>query len=253
MHDLWRTAAIALAALVAGAVNAVAGGGTLLTFPTLLAVGINPVIANATSTVSLWPGSLAGAVGFRRELARTRHWLAVLLAPSLVGGAAGAVLLLRTPSSLFRTISPFLVLVAAILLAVQDRFGADLVAAAERASRRWRAAAVAFQFFVALYGGYFGAGIGILMLAALGVLGVGDIHEMNGLKNFLAICINGVAAAYFAISGAVVWSAVLVMAVAAVAGGYLGASLARRLHPTLVRRGIVLVGIAVAIALLVTR
>lgn len=240
------------AAAVAGSVNAVAGGGTLITFPTLLGLGINPVLANATNTVALWPGSLAGAVGFRRELARTRRWLAVLLLPSLLGGLVGAALLLRTPSSLFRTMAPFLVLAASGLLALQDRYGAHVAAVAARSLHRWRAGAVVFQFVVAVYGGFFGAGIGILMLAALGILGVGDLHEMNGLKNVLATCINGVAACYFAASGAVDWSVAGVMVVGAIGGGFLGATIARRLRPDLVRWVVVTVGLVVGVLLLVT-
>lgn len=251
-HELWRFLSVFGVAAVAGSVNAVAGGGTLITFPTLLGLGINPVIANATNTVALWPGSLAGAVGFRRELARTRRWLAVLLAPSVIGGLVGAVLLLRTPSSLFRAMAPYLVLVAAGLLALQDRYGERVAALAARSLHRWRAGAAVFQFVVAVYGGFFGAGIGILMLAALGVLGVGDLHEMNGLKNVLAVCINGVAAIYFAASGAVDWSVAGVMVVGAIGGGYLGASVARRLRPDLVRWIVVTVGVVVGVLLLVT-
>jgi uncharacterized membrane protein YfcA len=242
-----------LAAVVAGAVNSIAGGGTLLTFPTLIALGVNPVMANATNALALFPGSLAGAIGFRRELGRTSHWLRMLLPPSLLGGAAGAVLLLHTSPSLFRAISPFLVLLAAGLLALQDRYGARIVHVSSTPSTRWRIGALCFQFLVGVYGGFFGAGIGILMLAALGALGVGNIHEMNGLKNVLAMSINLVAAIYFALSGAIVWSFAAVMAVGAIAGGYAGASVSRRFSAHLVSRGVVVIGVGVAIGLFVTR
>lgn len=252
IHGPLRLLTIAAAAMLAGAVNSVAGGGTLLTFPMLLAFGVNPVIANATNTVALFPGSLAGAVGFRRELAHTRRWLALLLVPSMAGGVLGAILLLRTPSADFRTAAPFLVLLAAGLLAAQNIWGNRVGELGLRTSVRWRAAAIAFQFAVALYGGFFGAGIGILMLASLGVLGVGDIHEMNGLKNVLAICINGIAAVYFAASGAVEWVPALTMAAGAIVGGFTGAVTARKLRPAVVRWGVVGVGVAVAIGLIVT-
>jgi uncharacterized membrane protein YfcA len=253
VHGVPRLLIAGAAAVIAGAVNAIAGGGTLLTFPTLIALGVNPVVANATNALALFPGSLAGAVGFRRELRRTRHWLRLLLPPSVVGGAAGAVLLLHTSTHLFRTISPFLVLLAAVLLALQDAFGARIVHLSGHASTRWRVGAVCFQLLVGLYGGFFGAGIGILMLAALGALGVGDIHEMNGIKNVLATCINLVAAVYFAASGAIVWSVALVMAVGAVAGAFAGASLSRRFPATVVVRAVVILGVGVAIGLFVTR
>jgi uncharacterized protein len=242
-----------LAAVLAGAVNAIAGGGTLLTFPTLIALGVNPVMANATNTLALFPGSLAGAVGFRRELGRTAHWLRMLLPPSLIGGAAGAVLLLHTSATLFRAISPFLVLLAAGLLALQDRYGARIVRVSATPSTGWRIGALGFQFLVGVYGGFFGAGIGILMLAALGALGVGTIHEMNGLKNVLAMSINLVAAVYFALSGAIVWPLAAVMAVGAIAGGYAGASVSRRFPAHLVSRAVVVIGVVVAIGLFVTR
>jgi uncharacterized membrane protein YfcA len=253
LDDPARLVIAGLAAVVAGAVNAIAGGGTLLTFPTLIALGVNPVMANATNTLALFPGSLAGAVGFRRELGRTSHWLRMLLPPSLLGGAIGAVLLLHTSPSLFRAISPFLVLLAAGLLALQDRYGARIVHLSATPSTRWRVGALCFQFLVGLYGGFFGAGIGILMLAALGALGVGDIHEMNGLKNVLATCINFVAALYFALSGAIVWSFALVMVVGAITGGYAGASVSRRFPAHVVSRAVVVIGVAVAIGLFVTR
>jgi uncharacterized membrane protein YfcA len=253
VDDPVRLVIAGAAAVVAGAVNAIAGGGTLLTFPTLIALGVDPVRANATNALALFPGSLAGAVGFRRELGRTRHWLWMLLPPSLLGGAAGAILLLHTSSELFRAISPFLVLLAAGLLALQDRFGGRIAHASARPSAAWRAGALGFQFLVGLYGGFFGAGIGILMLAALGALGVGDIHEMNGLKNVLAMSINFVAAVYFAVSGAILWSFAIVMMAGAIAGGYAGASLSRRFPAHVVMRAVVLIGVCVAIGLFVTR
>ena len=248
------TAASALifgAGFCAGMVNSVAGGGTLLSFPTLIWLGRDPIFANATNAVALWPGSLAAMFGFRHSLARSRRWLVLLGLPSVVGGLVGAILLLRTPSRTFSAIVPWLILFATVLLAAQEPIGRAL----ERyhsgpPSRTWWAGAMGFQFLVAVYGGYFGAGMGIMMLAALSLLRLTDIYQMNGLKNFFAVCINAVAAAWFAWSGAVLWGDALVMALGAIAGGYGGAGLARRAGPKAVRGMAVLVGLAMAVSLL---
>jgi len=192
-------------------------------------------------------------VGFRTELRHTRHWLLLLLPPSILGGAIGAVILLHTGAALFRTIAPFLILLATGLLAAQNRITARVSHSGRQASAVFRWSAMGFQFLVGVYGGFFGAGIGILMLAALGMLGVGNIHQMNGLKNVLAVCINGVAAVYFIVSGAVVWGFAIVMAVGAIIGGYTGASVARRLSAEVVQRFVIVIGVVVAIILLVTR
>jgi hypothetical protein len=244
---------IFLAGVAAGAVNSIAGGGTLISFPALLWLGRDPILANATNTVAIWPGSLAGAYGFRRELSSLQRWLYLLVIPSFGGGALGAWLLLRTPSSTFERLVPFLILGATLLLAGQEmisrRFGA-LAAAHEHPTVGWVTFGFVFQFLVGLYGGYFGAGIGILMLAALGLIGLTDMHQMNGLKNLLAICINGIAAVWFVVSGAVVWSDVALMAVGSILGGYVGARIARRLGRKFVRRFVVTIGFVMTIALL---
>jgi uncharacterized protein len=248
---IWPEALIAAAAFGAGVINSIAGGGTLLSFPALVWAGRDPVLANATSTVALWPGSLAGVYGFRRELEGGRKWLLLFGGPSLAGGALGAALLLSTPSETFARLVPFLILFATLLLAAQEpvsrRLGGD-GEARENPSLGWRAGAVVFQFLVGVYGGYFGAGIGILMLAALGLLGFRDIHRMNALKNVLAICINGVAALWFVASGAVIWSDVVVMTAAAVLGGYTGARLAYRLGRRLVRAAVVAIGLLMSLS-----
>jgi uncharacterized membrane protein YfcA len=251
-----HTTVIIIAAFVAGAINSIAGGGTLLSFPALVWIGVNPVMANATNTFALWPGSFAAMVGFRRELGNVRRWLLLLAIPALLGGATGGVLLLHTSMATFTRLVPFLILGATLLLAGQElitrRLG--LVARAhENPSGGWITIVCIFQFLVGIYGGYFGAGIGILILAALGLMGLTDMHEMNGLKNLLAICINGVAAIYFAWSGAVVWKDGFIMAVAAIIGGYLGARVARRLGRTFVRRSVVVIGLAMGIALFFKR
>src|SRR5262249_20253553 len=184
-------------------INSVAGGGTLVSFPALIWVGRDPIVANVTSTIGLWPASLGAMVGFRQELRESREWISVLLAPSFAGGILGAVLLLRTPSRTFAAVVPYLILFATSLFAARARLGRRSVAPprADGFSRGSWWAAVSFQFLVSIYGGYFGAGIGILMLAALSLFGLTDMHRMNGIKNTLAVFINGTAAVYFSLSG----------------------------------------------------
>ena len=247
-----ETAVIVVAAIVAGAINSIAGGGTLISFPVLLWLGRNPIVANATNTVAIWPGSLAGVIGFRRELMSVQRWLLLLVLPSLAGAGVGAWLLLRTPESTFERLVPILILVATLLLAAQEMITRRLgfiAEAHERPTAGWVTLVFAFQFLVSVYGGYFGAGMGILMLAALGLIGLTDMHQMNGLKNLLAICINGVAAIYFALSGSVIWADVALMAVGSIIGGLLGARLARRLGRKFVRGFVVAIGIVMAVAL----
>jgi uncharacterized membrane protein YfcA len=240
------------AAFIAGAVNSIAGGGTLISFPALLWIGRNPIVANATNTVALWPGSFAAMVGFRRELATIRRWLLLLTIPSLLGAALGAWLLLRTPTKTFEQIVPILILIATILLAAQELISRNLgviARAHENPTPGWVVFVFVFQFIVAVYGGYFGAGMGILMLAALGLIGLTDLHQMNGLKNLLAICINGVAAVYFSIAGAVSWHDAWIMMISAMIGGYIGARIARRLGRKFVRVAVVIVGLVMTVAL----
>ncbi len=243
-----------VAAVAAGMINSVAGGGTLITFPTLVWLGRDPILANATNTVALWPGSLAGMVGFLPHLKGGGKWLALLTGPSILGGIVGAVLLLRTPTETFAFLVPYLILGATVLLAAQEPLQRTLLSGSTpHDSKLWWAGAICFQFLVAVYGGYFGAGIGILMLAALGLLRLTDIYQMNGLKNFFALCINGVAAIYFAWSGSVHWLDAAVMAAGAIAGGYGGATLAQRMGRKAVRGIAVAVGLAMAISLLIRR
>jgi uncharacterized protein len=246
----WQVVAILTTACVGGAINVIAGGGTLITFPTLLLIGLNPILANATNTVSLWPASASGAYGFRKEIRDVPQSMLFLLIPSVAGGALGALILLRTPSRIFELIVPFLVLAASLLLALQPRItrrvGHDSKSAT---SVRWWVAAVVGQFLVAIYGGFFGAGIGILMLATLGLFGMTDIHQMNGLKNVLAAGMQGAALVYFVASGAVVWSVVPVMVVGSIIGGMAGASLAHRVGRRATRRAIVLIGLVMSAVL----
>ncbi len=228
--------------------NAIAGGGTLVTFPSLLALGADPRVANATSTVALWPGSLGSMWGYRRELQASEPWTFWLAVPSVLGGAAGAMLLLRTPSTTFAFLVPYLILFATFLFMINEPISRLL---RERDTSRppgrvGMAAVILFQTLVAVYGGYFGAGIGILMLSALSLLGIGDIHRMNGLKTLFATCINGTAAALFVYSRAVNWSQAALMIVASVLGGYLGARFARRLGARVVRSMVIAIGGTIA-------
>lgn len=239
----------------AGAMNALAGGGTLLSFPTLLFLGFPATVANATSTVALLPGAAASMAGYRAEVATHRAWLRTLLLPSLLGGTAGSLLLLATPDRLFARLAPWLVLFATLLFLAQWYRSGRGVAARERPGPpplpRRSGAAWTSQLGVAVYGGYFGAGIGILMLTILGALGLRDIHAMNGLKNFFGICINGVAAAIFVAGGKVDAAAALVMVVGAVAGGYLGARFGRFIGQQGARAAVVLIGLGLTVALFV--
>ena len=227
------------AAVAAGAINAIAGGGTLLTFPALLAAGMPPVTANATSSVALVPGSLAAWWGYR-GVERDRRTVIARLVPSLVGGGAGAALALYAGDAVFGQLVPWLVLTATLLFALQQWLTTTT------ARTVGLPAVVALQLGIAVYGGFFGAGMGILMLAGQGLLGVADIHLANSRKNLCAVAINGVATATFVLDGRVAWRPALIMAAAAIAGGYLGARLARRVPRVWVRRAVVVIGLAIA-------
>lgn len=248
-------AAAFASAFAAGAINSVAGGGTLVSFPTLIWLGLNSVTANATSTVAIWPGTVGSMWGYRRERAAAESRFRVLIVPSLIGGLLGALLLRWTSSATFDRLVPWLILFATILLSAQDPVQRLLKTAHTERHRTtgWLVGAIVFQFLVGVYGGYFGAGIGILMLAALGILGLKDIHQMNSLKVVFGGSINGIAAAYFIWAGMVQWPFVLIMAVGAIAGGYGGAGLARRLGRTVVRRIVILIGFGMAISLFIRR
>jgi uncharacterized membrane protein YfcA len=268
----WGLVLLAVTAAVAGAINSVAGGGTILTFPLLTAL-LPPgpgqlVVANATSTIGLWPGALAAAWAYRGERQNLPGWARWLVVPSVIGAIVGTLLVLVLPPGWFAAAVPWLILTAAVLFAAQPRLTALATRAAAgdggtRAAGGSASIATAclLQLAVAVYGGYFGAGIGILMLAVLGLLGLGDIHRLNGVKNVLGMAINGVSAAVFAgsslvgaflpsalLGGAqvVAWPCAAVMAVGAVAGGLAGSHVARRLPAHVVRRGVALIGFALA-------
>jgi uncharacterized membrane protein YfcA len=239
-------------AFVAGAINSIAGGGTLVTFPVLIWLGLDPKVANATSTVALWPGLFGGLFGYRRELENSSKLLVRLGAISVLGGAVGAWLLIATPALTFARMVPFLILFATLLFmsqgAINRRLQLQPIAAEPNTS--WWLGALVFQFCSAIYGGYFGAGNGILMLAAMGLLGLHEIHRANGIKNFLGICINSIAVLSFALTHLVVWSHALLMACGALLGGYFGASMAVRIGQATVRRAIVVIGFVITFVML---
>lgn len=243
------------AAFLAGAINSVAGGGTLISFPVLIWLGLDSVAANATSTVAIWPGTIGSAWGYRQELRGVPSRFLLMVAPSLVGGIAGAVLLRWTPTATFDRLVPFLILFATLLFMVQETVQGKLGTgqAAMRKSLKWLVGGLLFQLMVGLYGGYFGAGIGILMLAALSIMGLKNIHEMNGLKVILGGSVNGIAAAYFICARMVYWPYVVLMAAASIAGGYGGAGVARKLGQTAVRRLVILTGLGMAVSLFVRK
>lgn len=260
MNTTIHLLAVVLISVIAGAMNAVAGGGTLLTFPALIGLGIAPLTANATSTVALWPGSASSFWGYRRELAGARRWAVGFALPSLVGGAVGALLLLATDEKTFSDLVPWLVLGATVLFMGQTPLNAWLKrrpataagqAEGDGTDRFPKPQLLFFQFLVGIYGGYFGAGAGILMLAALGLMGLTNIHRMNGLKNWGGLCFNAVAAITFAFSGLVNWQVALSMSVGAISGGYLGSRTAQRVSQQTVRIIIVAIGLGSGIWLLV--
>jgi uncharacterized protein len=234
------------AGFVAGLMNAVAGGGTIVTFPALIFAGISSIAANATSTVALLPGTLAGVVGYRRMLPAVWKWIRLFAVVSSVGGLIGAVLLTKTPEPVFDRLVPFLILFATILFTARGFFTRLFRLEAKRSiSSRWLVIAIIFQTLVSIYGGYFGAGIGILMLASLGMLGFQDIHEMNAVKNALAFLINAIAAGYFIWNGLFAWPAAGIVAVGAVAGGYSGAHFSQKVPQRAVRFSITAIGLTI--------
>jgi uncharacterized membrane protein YfcA len=230
--NLTDGALIAAAATGAGVVNAIAGGGTLLTFPALLAVGIGPVAANATNTLALWPGQLSGAWAYRRHLADEKKLALALSVPSVVGGVLGSLLVLWLPEKVFAAVVPWLIVFACTLLALQGPLKRLL---ARIPGSDHPAAAWFIQLAVSIYGGYFGAGMGIIMLAAMGILLKSSLQHANGLKVLFSFLINGVAALIFLGAGAARLPEAALMAVAAGLGGWGGAHLAQRLPPAAMR------------------
>ena len=228
-----------LAALISGALNAVAGGGSFVTLPMLLYAGVPPVSANATSTFAVWPASIASAVAFRREIAPARKWLPLLGAISLVGGLIGGLLLVKTSDAWFLRLLPWLMLLSVATFTFAGRLRSKVQ---EGRPLELSTLALVVQFAIATYGGYFGGGMGIMMLGTFAASGMTDIHEMNGLKALLAVLINGVALVEFILNGAITWKPGFVMMAGGIVGGYAGATIARRLNRELVRTFIIVIG-----------
>jgi uncharacterized membrane protein YfcA len=243
---------IALAGMAAGTINTVVGSGTLITFPVLLAFGYAPVTANVSNTIGLVPGSASGAWGYRRELAGQRRRVLRLGTMSVLGGITGAVLLLVLPASAFKAIVPVFIALALVLTLLQPRLNRWLAAREVDLDRRGRILTPLAVYATGIYGGYFGAAQGILLLAILGVALPQDLHRTNALKNVLAGLVNGVAGVYFVFAAHVAWAPAAIIAVASIVGGQLGARYGRRLEPGLLRALIVVVGIAAIVRLLTT-
>ena len=240
----------ATAAFLAGGINSVAGGGTLISFPTLVWLGLPSITANATSTVAIWPGSLGSIWGFRPEFGQVPPRLKWLSISSLIGGGIGAILLRSTPPALFERLVPFLVLFATILFIAETPIQKKL---RERSGTHGIGitAALIMTLFVAVYGGYFGAGMSIMMLSFLSFVGMTDILQRNALTSLFSLCVNGVAATLFISLGMVDWHYVLPMAIAATVGGYGAAGLARRVGRVVVRRFVIVIGFSVSLILFV--
>lgn len=250
----WEFVWIGIAAVAAGMVNALAGGGTLITFPMLTAVGVPAVVANVTNTVALCPGYLGATLAQWKDLKELKQRLWLYVPASVLGGILGGVLLLNTGERLFRDLVPYLILLASGLLAVADPLRGWLLRRVGQAGNAppaslgtWAAAAV---FLAAIYGGYFGAGLSVIVLAVLGLLLSQPLTQINALKQAVAFSVNIAAAVFFVFSGQVLWPAALVMAVCAWVGGTLGGKLASRVKPAVLRGVVVVIGVIVALVYL---
>jgi len=243
---LGQAALLAGAATAAGIINSIAGGGTLVTFPALLAVGISPVTANATNTLAVWAGQLSGSLTYRKHLGEVRRTAILLGVPSLIGGLTGSILLLALPARAFETLIPWLILFACAVLALQDRVKALVMSLR---GHDHPAALWFIQLLVSIYGGYFGAGIGIIMLAAMGILLPTGQQHANALKVLFSFLANGAAALLFLGAGAARLPEAALMALFALFGGWIGARLAQRLKPTGMRAIAIGIGIYAAVRL----
>ena len=245
--------ALGAAGFLGGAVNSVAGGGSLISFPALLAVGYPSLTANVTNTVALWPGYVGATTAYREEIEGQRSRVVVLGATSIAGGVVGSVLLLTTPASVFKAVVPWLILVACGLFGLQPLVTKRL---AERRTGSEAHRSVALHmavFLAAIYGAYFGAGLGIILLAVLGLVIADSLQRLNGLKQVLSVLINSVALVAYGAFGPVAWTAVAIMAVASLTGGRVGAGFARKLSPVVLRALVLCFGVTVGCVLLARR
>lgn len=248
MEDIIGYIGLIIAAMLAGVVNALAGGGTLISFPALFAITGLPIQANATNGAALVPGSLGAAIGFREELRRDWRLFLMLLPVGIAGGWFGGFLLAQTSAALFVRIVPFLILFATLVFAARDWItrmarteGSD--GEITRAGKVW---GIILQFAVSTYGGYFGAGQGVMMLASLSIMGLRDIHRINGIKNALAVVHNSVAVIYLALQGLVIWKLAILMAAGALVGGYISARLSKHVNQNAVRALVIAIGLLVS-------
>lgn len=248
--DLGSTLIVAGAAFAAGLVNAIAGGGSLITFPALVAVGLPPVAANVTNTVALCPGYLGAALAQRRDLAGQRARVIRVLPAGAIGGAAGAVLLLATGEKAFGIAVPYLILFAALLLAAQDRLRRWLVGRGEHGDTTSWLTSIPVAIG-AVYGGYFGAGLGVILLAVLGIAFSDSVTRLNALKQWISLLVNVIAAGVFLGSGFVDWPVAGIMFVGSLGGGALGGAVASRVPPKVLRWSVITLAVAVAIVYLV--
>ena len=253
MTDPLGALLIVAAGVIAGTANTIVGAGSLLTFPTLLFLGYPPLVANVSNTVGLVPGTISGAIGYRRELAGQRTRARPLLLAAGLGGLTGACLLLVLPPSAFARIVPVLILIACALVAIQPRLSTWVL------ERRARSGVVHVGggwilvlgvYLTGIYGGYFGAAQGVILIALLAILVDDDLQRLNGLKNLIAVVINGVAAIIFVLVAPVAWAPAILLAIGATVGGQLGAVVGRRLSPFALRAAIIMVGTLVAVRLL---
>jgi hypothetical protein len=236
------------AGALGGAINAVAGGGSFVAFPALMFTGVPPVSANATNTLALWVGVTASGGAYRNRLSISRRVMIPLIVASVIGGLAGAFLLIKTPAQTFLKVMPWLMLGATLLFAFGKHLTGRIAAGiSSDASRGAITGASVFELVVAVYGGYFGGGIGIMNLAMLAAMGMTDIHDMNALKVVLGGVINGVATVTFVITGAIVWPQAIVMIVGAILGGYFAAHYAQKLPQSWIRAFVILVGAAMTV------
>ena len=250
--SLLKLLAAFLAALTAGAINSVAGGGTMISFPVLLALGVPPILANATNTIGIWPGGFGSIWGFRSEFLKIPKFYRWLLVPCILGGLCGAILLQSTSPELFEKIVPLLIFAATILFIVSPTVRKFLQTRNKTLQPKNHVfLAFALQLGVAVYGGYFGAGMSILMLSTLALMGMTDMFEMTAMTSFLSLAVNGTAGLVFIWSGLIVWHYVAVMAVGAILGGYYATGIARRIGAIWIRRFVIFVGLVLAVVMLI--
>ena len=240
-----------VAALLGGMINSVAGGGSFFTFPALILSGISSVVANATSTIALWPGTLASIQAYKKHFDYQSRLVVVLSLVSILGGAAGAITLLHIPSSIFDSFLPFLLLTATLIFTFSNKLKGIVSTPKTQTSSGYTVKSLLYisiaQLFISFYGGFFGGGIGMLMLATLGMMGIREIHQMNAIKVFLASIINGTAVLTFVLSGIVQWPSACIMILGAICGGYAGAKFAQKMNPAYVRGFVVFIGFGMTI------